>query len=78
MKKKLFSLLAVALFSSSLMSVSSNVEAEEDGRASDCVRMARATTLAYAAYEGVDPNDPAYLNSFLSHYMDLYTDCLNN
>ena len=67
------------LFSFSLMSVSNKLpNYEEDGRASDCVRMARAMTLAYAEFEGVNPNDPAYFNSYLSHYMDLYTNCLNN
>lgn len=49
----------------------------EDGRASDCARMARATVMALAEFVGDDVNG-ANLEGYLVIYMDLYTDCLNN
>ena len=78
MKKKFFSLLAVAVFSAGLMSVSPNVETlEEDGRASDCARMARATVLELADAYGQDPNG-LYFDYFIGIYHNLYEDCYNN
>ena len=78
MKKIIFNLLAVVLFTGSLMSVSSsNKLVNEDGRASDCARMARATVLALADAYGQDPNG-VYFEYFLNHYNRLYLDCYNN
>ena len=77
MKKKMFNLFVVVSFSASLMSVSPAVEAEEDGRASDCARMARATVLELADAYGQDPNG-VYFDYFIGIYHNLYTDCYNN
>lgn len=69
--------MAIALFMSSSMNASSNVSFEEEGRASDCVRMARATVMALADFVGDDVNGENF-QGYLAIYMDLYTDCLNN
>lgn len=75
MKKKVFSLLAVVLFAGSLMSVSPNKELVEDGRASDCARMARSTVLTLADEFGVDANG-VYFDYFINLYHKLYEGCL--
>ena len=75
--KKIFSLVAVAMFTTSLMSVSPSVEvAEEDGRASDCVRMARSVVMTTAAEFGHDPNVD-YFEGYMELYHRLYNACYN-
>lgn len=55
--KKIFSLIAVFIFTTSLMSVSPNVEVvEEYGNPSDCARMARTVVMITASEFGHDPN----------------------
>lgn len=60
------------MFATSLMSVSPNVDAvEEDGKASDCVRMARTVVTITAAEFGHDPNVD-YFEGYLELYNNLY------
>ena len=54
----------------------SNIDVE-DGRASDCVRMARSTVLLMAEGAGDDPNGENF-EGWLALYNHLYSACYNS
>ena len=77
MKKKVFSLLAIIMFIGGTLNARSISVDSEDGRASDCARMARATVMALAEFVGDDVNGEN-LEGYLTIYHGLYSDCYNN
>ncbi|MFY0630341.1 MAG: hypothetical protein JXR05_08160 [Flavobacteriaceae bacterium] len=65
------------MFVGGSINASSESSPKDDGRASDCARMARATVMALAEFAGDDVNG-ANLEGYLVIYHGLYLDCYNN
>lgn len=65
------------MFTTSLMSLSTTINVSEDGRASDCARMARTVVLTTAAEFGHDPNVD-YFEGYMELYNRLYNACYNS
>ncbi|OBX22507.1 hypothetical protein LX77_02157 [Gelidibacter algens] len=78
MKKLKFLLLIVAFtFSNGINADQKDIEEFEDGKASDCVRMAREATLQLADFMGQDANG-ANFESYLAVYNVLFEGCYNS
>ncbi|WP_407556539.1 hypothetical protein [Winogradskyella sp. 4-2091] len=80
MKKKVFSLMAVVMFMSTIVSATPKVKFEEFGRASDCARYWRNAILTLAANNGADANTDMInpTMSYMEAYMIGYNGCLND
>ncbi len=79
LKLKMFSILAVVLFMSTLVSVAPAAEYEEDGTPSYCAQYARNIILNAAEEYNLDiSRGGAHFELMMGFYLNIYEDCLND